>query len=67
MGTSEKSEGHSLITSKKHIKDIEAHCRKIHADAVVDSFIMFFTVPLKLMCRLISARKSKHIEKIQVA
>ena len=47
MRANVKTEGMSTITSKQHIKDIEAYCRKIHAEAVINSFIMLFTIPSK--------------------
>ena len=57
MGISEKSEGHSLITSKSHIKDIEAHCRKVHAEAVIESIKIAFSAPIKVRDRLFSKEK----------
>lgn len=57
MRTSEKSEGHSLITSNRQIEDIEAHCRKVHAEAVIESIILTFSVPIKVADKLFSREK----------
>ena len=57
MRPSEKSEGHSLITSKEQIKNIETHCRKIHAEAVIESIKLAFSVPIKVADKLFSGEK----------
>lgn len=57
MRASEKSEGHSLITSRKHIKDIEAHCRKVHAEAVIASIILAFFAPIKVADKMFFKKK----------
>lgn len=60
-----KENPYEFQVSRQQMEDIEAHCRRIHADAVVDSFIIFFTVPMKLFYRIIQARKKKQVDKIQ--
>ncbi len=40
---------------RETVKDIEAHCRKVHADAVVHSFAIAASYPAKML----SSIKSK--------
>ena len=58
MRGSEKSEGHSLNSSNKQIKDLEAHCRKVHAEAVIESKKIAFSAPLKVADKLFSKGKA---------
>ena len=44
-----KSEGLSLITSCPKIVNIEKHCRKVHAEAVIESFRIAFYTPVKML------------------
>ena len=57
MRASEKSEGHILITSNKQIKNIEAHCRKVHAEAVIESIKLAFSAPTNVADKLFSKKK----------
>lgn len=47
-----KSEGLSLVTSCPKIIDIENHCRRVHAEAVIESFRIAFSVPAKMLHRV---------------
>lgn len=64
MRPSQKSEGHSLITSKEQINNIEAHCRKVHAEAVIESILLAFSAPIKVADKLFSKEK-KSLEREQ--
>ena len=66
MKYSHKTEGYSLITSQPEIRDIEAHCRKVHADAVIESFKIAFSAPIDVCDRLISKEK-KSLDQEQTA
>ena len=57
MRASEKSEGHSLITANKQVRDIEAHCRKVRAEAVIESFKILFFAPMNVSERLFCKEK----------
>lgn len=57
MRASEKSEGYSLITSNRRIKDIEVYCRKVHAEAVIESLKLAFFTPIKFGAKLFSEEK----------
>ena len=35
--------------AKHQIPDIEAHCRKVHADAVCNTFMVLFGAPLRFL------------------
>lgn len=66
MRSSNKTEGFSLVTSKPHIRDIEAHCRKVHAEAVIESFKIAFSAPIEVCDRLFSKEK-KSLDQEQTA
>lgn len=55
MKYSHKTEGYSLITARPEIRDIEAHCRKVHAEAVIESIKIAFSAPIKVSDRLFSS------------
>lgn len=64
MRASERSEGYSLITADKQIKDIEAHCRKVHAEAVIESFRIIFFAPLRV-CEMLFSKEKNPIDRGQ--
>ena len=41
----------------KKIGDIEEHCRKIHAEAVVHGFVLLVTVPIKIVREILQDNK----------
>ena len=41
----------------KKIGDIEEHCRKIHAEAVVHGFVLLVTVPIKIVREILQGNK----------
>ena len=66
MRPSEKSEGHSLITSNDRIKNIEEHCRKIHAEAVIESIRLAFSAPVNAAEKLFS-KENESLDREQKA
>ena len=57
MRSSNKTEGFSLLTSNPQIQNLEAHCRKIHAEAVIESIKIAFATPSKVGEKLFSKNK----------
>jgi hypothetical protein len=47
MTTREKMEAFYAEIARQQVADIEKHCRTVHADAVVRSFLMVFGGPLR--------------------
>ena len=47
MTTREKMEAFYAEIARQQVTDIEQHCRTIHAEAVVRSFMMIFGGPLR--------------------
>lgn len=45
-----------------HLKsrEIEEHCRKVHAEAVVHGFVLLVSVPKKLVGKLLKTDRRKH-------
>jgi hypothetical protein len=66
MRSNNKTEGFSWVTSQPQIRDIEAHCRKVHADAVIESFRIAFAAPIEVCDRLFSKEK-KPLDREQTA
>ena len=54
-----KSEGLSLITSCPKIINIENHCRKVHAEAVIESFRIAFYTPVRMLQRVFHTSDNK--------
>jgi hypothetical protein len=49
MRYSNTSDSFNPITSARNIKDIEAHCRKVQAEAVIEFFKILLSVPVKFL------------------
>jgi len=52
--------------SGARIYAIEEHCRKIHADAVVQSFVIAFSVPARFLHKLFQRRPGVAVETEQI-
>ena len=59
MKSKRKSEGISIITSDQRVVDLESHCRKVHAEAVVESLALAFSAPIKAADKLFSMDKKQ--------
>ena len=49
-----RSKGFNIIISNQKIVDLEAKCRKVHGEAVIESIIIAFSVPTKVTEKLFS-------------
>ena len=54
-----KSEGLSLVTSCPKIINIENHCRRVHAEAVIESFRIAFSTPVRMLQRVFYTTDNK--------
>ena len=57
MKTSQKCEGFSLVSSDPRINNIEAHCRKVHGEAVIESIRIAFSAPIDVADKLFSTKE----------
>ena len=60
MKTSQKSEGFSLVSSDPRINKIEAHCRKVHGEAVNESVRIAFSAPINVAEELFATKKEPY-------
>jgi hypothetical protein len=51
-----KQKKRSRVT-RSHIDHFEAHCRRVHAEAVIETFGTLFSLPGKLFNRLLNPPK----------
>lgn len=45
----EKMEAFYQDLATRHVPDIEEHCRRVHADAVCNTFMVLFGAPLRFL------------------